>query len=59
VEPELAHPGLDERLRRFLRAEDAGYADELGQEGDRVVEAALDRATGVFGGKRDPQTLET
>ena len=38
---------VDELLRRLLLAEQARHADEVGQEPDRVVEAALDRAARV------------
>ena len=48
-EAELAQTILDESLRRLLVPEEAGNADELLEEGDRVGEATLDGATGPDG----------
>ncbi len=47
LEAELPEARLDELLRRLLLAEQARHADQIGQEPDRVVEAALDRAARV------------
>ena len=44
---ELVETRLDELLRRLLLAEQARHADQIGQEPDRVVETALDRAACV------------
>ena len=47
LEAELPQARLDELLRRLLLAEQARHANQIGQEPDRVVEAALDRAARV------------
>ena len=46
-EAELAQPGLDEQLRRLLLPEETRNVDELPEEADGVVEAALNRTARV------------
>jgi hypothetical protein len=47
VEPEVAQARFDQVLRGLLVAEQARNANEVGEELDRVIEAALDRTPGV------------